>query len=388
MSIHERLVELDLIELLSGVRPPDLTARVLARLKADEDCRTVPAGPENRPHAVSESAGALPGQPLPSRVPRVRRLAELVLVCGVLGLCAWLLWPQPDPAPGTNSSSAVAPANEPQPQLPPEPAPPVAPLRQWALAGVDLQGVFILESAADCARLSRALDPKLVDWQRNMLIVACAPVGDGSGWNCELQPRAKAMAHLEIVAAQRGSGPASLSAVVFEMPRATFDYTARLTIQRNDVPELVVDTPAWRLLEVAIGVGSGVTERRAELIRTPEAWASLFTGGELPSGTRLAKPLTELGGTRDTVDDAWTDSGEDILAICAGEFPASLKGYLLYDGIPGWRRLTFWKEPMGQSKPTGLFLLVKVPREAGKLVVDLQGNEPVTIPRATIEIER
>lgn len=386
MDAHERLIELDLVEVLSGSRPPDLTDRALARWMAAEDCRTVPAGPEHRPHAVSDSAGALPGHDLTPWAPRLRRFAEVALVCGVLGLCAWLLWPRAG-NPGAVPDAGQSPvANGPVPE--PSPEPPVSPLRQWALQGVRLQGVFVLESEIECARLVYGWKPRDVDWLNHMLVVAAAPVGQGASWSCELQPRQNRMAHLEIVAQQAPAQEGLLSAAVFEMPRAEYDFSARMTVRRNGQPELLVNTQVWRLLEVALGIGTGTVDRKAELVRSPGDWARLLTAGELPGGTRLARPVSQLAGMAGKVDDGWADTGHDILAVCAGEYPASLWGHLLYEGVPGRRRLTFWKEAMGDAPPSGILLLVKLPRESGALVVDLYGNEPAANPPQLIEIQR
>lgn len=386
MGAHERLIELDLAEVLSGRRPPDLTDRALAQLMAAEDCRTVPAGPEHRPHAVSDSAGALPANEPGTWLPPFRRVAELALVCGVLGLCAWLLWPEADsPAVVPDSGQSPA-ANGPMPE--PSPLPPVSPLRQWALQGVRLQGVFVLDSEVECTRLVYGWKPRDIDWSNHMLVVAAAPVGQGASWSCELQPRESRIAHLEIVAQQAPGQEGLLSAAVFELPRAEYEFSARVTMRRSGQPELMVNTPVWRLLEVALGIGTGTADRRAELVRKPADWARLLTAGELPGGTRLARPVSQLAGTAGKVDDDWADTDHDILAVCAGEYPASLWGHLLYEGVPGRRRLTFWKEAMGDAPPSGILLLVKLPRESGTLIVDLYGNEPATNPPQLIEIQR
>ncbi len=106
---EERILDAALEELLGQVRPPDLTARVLAQLGYSEAASSHSPAHETVPLATPSSkgqpepAGAAPGAgAVPAPSGRRRRSpwpwAAVAALCAVAVLGLWNLWPAPQPA--------------------------------------------------------------------------------------------------------------------------------------------------------------------------------------------------------------------------------------------------------------------------------------------------
>lgn len=405
MDAHERLMEQDLRELLSGGSPPDLVAGALARLDAIEaGKRTARSESESEPHVASVTDGAHhPGQPIPSRLPRVRYLVEAACAACALAVFAWLLWPRAgETLPVGNatvaSSSVKAPRNDSRNDIagafriddPPadagKPLPESKPeitlyaARHWPAKVLPFAQNVILslieEEDEEAWMMPADAEIPVPDFKTSRLLLVPMSVGTGElkVWQTS-GDSARAVWRFEFIvsADTKETDDATLIAI----PRTSKPPRVEVS---SHAPGQSAQYRAMEICRMAGGIGGlglPVEKHRAVLVRGADQWKALLDKGALPGGTLLPVPLKDDESLCSPVDPAWVDPAlHDVVVVLAPpDEKLALWPMALLGGEPGERTLIVLasREPMALV-PSAKLLIFRLPRETGNLRVTVRGR--------------